>query len=100
MVLGKIFKSLLGSAAAPAQPEPTEPIDYKGFSIEAAPINEDGKYRTAGYISGEANGEIRRIQFIRADQNGDLQAAIEHTVTKARQIIDEQGASLLDRANL
>ncbi|MDH3390101.1 MAG: HlyU family transcriptional regulator, partial [Gammaproteobacteria bacterium] len=70
------------------------------FAIEAAPINEDGKYRTAGYISGEAGGEIKRLQFIRADQNADLQAAIDHSVAKARQIIDEQGAGLLTRDHL
>ena len=100
MALGKFFKSLLGGAAGSAQPEPSEPIDYKGFSIEAAPINEDGKYRTAGYISGELNGEIKRIQFIRADQNSELQAAIDHSVTKAQQIIDEQGAKLLNKTHL
>lgn len=100
MALGKFFKSLLGGAVGSGQPEPSEPIDYKGFSIEAAPINEDGKYRTAGYISGELDGETRRIQFIRADLNTELQAAIDHSVTKARQIIDEQGASLLNKTHL
>ena len=100
MALGKFFKSLLGSAANTGQPEPSEPIDYKGFSIEAAPINEDGKYRTAGYISGELDGETRRIQFIRADLNAELQAAIDHSVAKAQQIIDEQGTSLLNKTHL
>ena len=42
MALGKIFKSLLGGAAGSGQPEPSDPVDYKGFSIEAAPIDEDG----------------------------------------------------------
>ncbi|MCP4390430.1 MAG: hypothetical protein GY802_19200, partial [Gammaproteobacteria bacterium] len=84
MALGKLFKSLLGGAVGTAQPEPSEAVDYKGFAIEAAPINEDGKYRTAGFISGEVDGESKRIQFIRADQNSDLQAAIEHSLLKAR----------------
>ena len=100
MALGKFFKSLLGNAAGSGQPETSKPIDYKGFSIEAAPINEDGKYRTAGYISGELNGETKRIQFIRADQNVELQAAIDHSVAKAQQIIDEQGAKLLNKTHL
>lgn len=100
MALGNLFKSLLGGAVGTTQPEPSEPIDYKGFSIEAAPINEDGKYRTAGFISGESEGEVRRVQFIRADQNAELQAAIEHSVTKARQIIDEQGSGLLSKTHL
>ena len=100
MALGKLFKSLLGGALGDGQPEPTEPVDYKGFGIEAAPINEDGKYRTAGFISGEVNGEAKRVQFIRADQNSDLQAAIDHSLAKARQIIDEQGGGLLEKTHL
>jgi len=98
MSLGKLFKSLLGGAtsAAPA----AEPVDYKGFSIEAAPIDEDGKFRTAGYISGELDGEVRRVRFIRADQSSSMQAAIEHSFAKGRQIVDEQGAGLLRKEHL
>ena len=97
MALGKLFKSLLGGGT---QPPPAEPVDYKGFTIEAEPINEDGKYRSAGYISGELDGEIKRIRFIRADQNSELQAAIDHSLAKARQIIDEQGRDLLQKSHL
>ena len=55
---------------------------------------------TAGFISGEVNGEAKRVQFIRADQNSDLQAAIDHSLAKASQIIDEQGAGLLEKTHL
>ena len=68
--------------------------------IEAAPINEDGKFRTAGYISGERDGETRRIRFIRADQSADLGTAIDHAISKGQQIIDEQGKALLDKTHL
>jgi len=100
MALGKFFKSLLGGAVGSDQAQATAPVDYKGFAIEAAPINEDGKYRSAGFISGEVDGETRRIQFIRADQNSDLQAAIDHSIAKAQQIIDEQGSNLLEKTHL
>ena len=96
MGLGKFFKSLLGDG----QPEPSEPVDYKGFAIEAAPINEDGKYRTAGFISGDLDGEVKRVRFIRADQNADLGTAISHSISKAQQIIDEQGKALLKKNQL
>lgn len=98
MALGKLFKSLFGGGAAAAPS--IAPVDYKGFSIEAEPIDEDGKYRTAGFISGEVQGEVRRIRFIRADQSSNLQAAIEHSLAKGRQIIDEQGARLLEKSQL
>lgn len=100
MSLGSFLKSLLVGSSGAGQVKPSEPVDYKGFAIEAAPINEDGKYRSAGFISGEVNGETKRIQFIRADQNTDLQMAIDHSISKARQIIDEQGVGLLDKTNL
>ena len=100
MALGKFFKSLLGNAGGGGQPEPSEPIDYKGFTIEAAPINEDGKYRTAGFISGEIEGEAKRVRFIRADQNADLGTAVNHSISKAQQIIDEQGKALLKKPQL
>ena len=97
MALGKLFKSLLGTGDPTP---PSEPVSYKGFTIEAQPLNEDGKFRTAGFISGEVDGETRRVQFIRADQNGELQAAIDHSIAKGKQIIDEQGQSLLPKTHL
>ena len=100
MALGKFFKSLLGDAVGDGQPEASAPIAYKGFSIEAAPVNEDGKFRTAGFISGEVDGETKRVRFIRADQSSDLGTAVKHSVSKAQQIIDEQGQSLLSKVQL
>ena len=100
MGLGKFFKSLLGDAVGDGQPEPAEPVDYKGFAIEAAPINEDGKFRTAGFISGDLDGETKRVRFIRADQNADLGTAVAHSISKAQQIIDEQGKALLKKNQL
>lgn len=95
MALGNFFKSLLGGAAQTT--EVSEPVDYKGFKIEAMPLDEGGKYRTAGYISGELDGESKRVQFIRADENADRQMAVDHSIAKARQIIDEQGDKLLTK---
>lgn len=98
MALGKLFSSLFGGSSA--QESAADPIEYKGFMIEAAPIYEDGKYRTAGYISGDLNGETKRIQFIRADQCNTRDEAIELAVFKANQIIDQQGQSLLEKTHL
>jgi hypothetical protein len=102
MALGKFLKSIFGGGpGTSAKAEKlSEPQVYKEFSIEAAPIDESGKYRTAGYISGELDGEIKRVQFIRADENGDRQAAIDHSISKAMQIIDEQGEALLQKKQL
>ena len=97
--MGNLFKKLLFGDGA-ATPRVSDPVDYKGMTIEAAPRYEDGKYRTAGFISGESDGETKRVPFIRADQHGDEQAAIDHALVKGRQIIDEQGPSLLQKTQL
>ena len=98
MALGNFFKSVFGGGSDEAKV--ADPVAYKEFTIEAAPVDENGKFRTAGYISGELDGEIKRIRFIRADQSVSLDAAIEHATNKARQIIDEQGEELLKKAQL
>ena len=67
MGIGNFFKSIFGGAGSGATEESSKPVEYKAFLIEAAPVDEGGKYRTAGYISGELDGEIRRVRFIRAD---------------------------------
>ena len=97
MSLGKLFKSLIG---ADTKNEAPETMTYKGFTIEAAPMQESGGYRTAGFIIGEYDGEEKRVQFIRADQHSDKQQAVDHAFNKARQIIDEQGSGLLTRSHL
>ncbi|MFT5657629.1 MAG: hypothetical protein ACI9KN_000902 [Gammaproteobacteria bacterium] len=102
MALGNFLKSIFAgsSQTAKAVEVTCDALQYEGFTIEAAPIDEGGKFRTAGYISGELDGEIKRIRFIRADENSDLQAAIDHSTAKAKQIVDEQGERLLERTQL
>ena len=100
MAIGKFFKSLVGGAVAKTQPAPAEPVQYKDLTIEPEPIEEDGKFRTAGYICGEVDREPRRVRFIRADQHGDPRSAADHAVAKGRQIIDEQGKALLKKSHL
>jgi len=75
-------------------------IEYNGYVITPTPIKEGGQYRTAGTISKEENGTLRSSQFIRADNTTSEQGAIDHSIQKGKQIVDEQGAGLLDRPNL
>jgi len=96
-LLGKIFG---GGGDSTAAPEQAEAVEYKGFTITAAPIKEGGQFKTAGMISKELNGEQRSAQFIRADNHSDRQAAVEHTERKAQQIVDEQGEAMFDRAHI
>lgn len=97
MALGKLFGKLFGGSAGGGAAAEEAPVEYQGFQIVAAPIEEGGQYRTAGFIRLEVEGELRESRFIRADNHTARDAAVEHSISKARQIIDEQGVALLDR---
>ena len=92
------FFSKLFGGGAPREPEPVkqeEPVLYEGLSILAAPVKaETGQWRLAGTIvkSGE-DGDMERF-YLRADTFPSRDDAIEFSVRKGRQIIDEQGARL------
>lgn len=98
MGLTNLFKSIFGSGSdSKASSHAADAIEYNGFTIVAEPMKEGGQYRTAGTISKTVDGELRETKFIRADNNADLQSAIEHCEYKAKQIIDEQGDGMFQR---
>lgn len=100
MALKNLFKSLFGggddagAASQPATANPKENQQYKDFTISPTPISEGGQFRTAGTISKEQDGAVKNTQFIRADNHSSREAAVEHAITKAKQIIDERGEDL------
>ena len=101
MAIGNFFKSLFKGGDNKPGAGPQEVIagseSYKGFTIEAAPVKESGQFRTAGYISKEIAGEMKKPRFIRADNSTDQNQAVSHALSKGRQIIDEQGEHLFER---
>ncbi len=85
----KLFGGGGGGSAEPAGPAQT--VEYNGFTIEARPYSEAGQFQVCGVIS-KGEGETRREhKFIRADRFPTMDEASEFSVTKARQIIDQQG---------
>ena len=96
-LLGRIFG---GGDKASAAATPEEPVEYKGYIITAAPINEGGQFRTAGTIAKVIGEQERSVQFIRADNHSDRQSAVTHSERKAQQIVDEQGDRIFDRENV
>ena len=96
-LLGRIFG---GGDKASATATPEEPVEYKGYMITAAPINEGGQFRTAGKIAKVIGEQERSVQFIRADNHSDRQSAVTHSERKAQQIVDEQGDRIFERENI
>lgn len=93
----KLLKKIFGGTgdADAVTVSGADAVDYKQFSILPTPIKEGSQYRTAGTISREQDGASKQSKFIRADNHSTLDAATEHSINKAKQIIDERGESLL-----
>ena len=89
------LKSLFGlggskeGAGGPAAA--TKEAEHKGFIIRATPYKDGGQYQTAGTISKEIDGEMKEHKFVRADRFATIEEAADLSLSKGRQIIDEQG---------
>jgi len=64
--------------------------EYKGFAITANPVKEGGQYRVAARIEKDGRGH----DLVRADTMASLDEAKAISLSKARQMIDEQGDRL------
>lgn len=89
------WKKLFGGGEGGGKAEPaSEPVEHDGFIIRATPFTEGGQYQTCGIITKEVGGEVREHKFIRADRFASRDDAVEVTVRKARQLIDQQGEKI------
>ena len=84
------WKSLFGGGSASRAKEP-DPVEYNGYLIRPAPFEAEGQYQTAGTIEKDIAGERKEHRFIRADRHPSFEAAVEFTLVKARQIVDQMG---------
>ena len=88
-------------ASGTDEKEPTESqegVEYKGFTIYATPRRKGSEWMTMGVITKEIDGETRRHEFIRVDTHPSKDAAVEFSLVKARQIVDEQGEAALRKS--
>ena len=92
MGLKSMFSKMLGGG----NPGPTSDagVEYKGYMIRPVPKPQGGQFYTAGNISESTDIEARQLYFIRADTHTTRGAAADHAISKAKQIIDEQGDKL------
>jgi hypothetical protein len=85
------LRALFGRPGSGQTEKVSEPVEYKGFVIHAAPYKSEGQYQTAGIIEREVGGERKEHRFIRADAFATYEDAVNFTLGKARQIVDLQG---------
>jgi len=91
------FSALFGRRGGGADAaKMSDPVEYKGYVIRAAPYLDNGHYQTAGVIAREIEGVRKEHRFIRADAYASYDDAVTFTLNKARQIIDLQGERMFD----
>ncbi|MDU8930001.1 HlyU family transcriptional regulator [Alisedimentitalea sp. MJ-SS2] len=87
-LLSKLF------GGKPQAQQQAEPELYKDFAIFPEPSKEAHGYRIGARIEKEVGGDLKIHQMIRADTYGGEGTAIEASLSKARQLIDEQGEKI------
>lgn len=87
--LKKLFGGGAGQSAAAERAE--QPVEYKGYQITPCPIAEGGQFRISARIDGNVNGEAKSHTLIRADVLRDQSEAVEASIGKAKQMIDQMG---------
>lgn len=80
-----------GGSQAPVE---EEWIEYGGYRISPTPYPRAGQYQTCGVIEKEVRGELKEHRFIRAEAHASREQAVEFSIAKAQQLIDEQGERL------
>lgn len=90
------LKSLFGGSKAPAAPAgPVKSLEHAGFTIHATPYQEGGQYQLCGVVEKEIDGVLRTHRFVRADRFPSIDDAADFTLVKGRQLIDQQGETIL-----
>jgi hypothetical protein len=83
-----------GEAAEATDAKPAKQIEHKGFTIVAAPYKADGQFQTCGMISKEVGGVVKEHKFVRADRFATMEDAVDVSIRKGQQIVDEQGEGI------
>jgi hypothetical protein len=90
------FKKLFGGGGGDGQSAAAagKSVEHNGFTIRAEPFKSEGQYQTAGVIEKEIGGERKEHKFIRAERHASFDAAIDFSLLKGRQIVDQQGETI------
>ena len=90
--LKKLFGGGNGGAASETAPASAKKqIEYNGFTVKATPYKEGGQWQTCGIVSKTIDGVVKEHRFIRADRFSDEDSAVDHSILKGQQIVDQVG---------
>jgi hypothetical protein len=94
MGLMDTLRGLFSSRTEGAVETAGEPVEYKGCTIRPAPEKQPSGWNTAGIISKTFADGVKEHRFVRVDTHSSKDDAMAFSITKAQQIIDEQGDRL------
>ena len=97
MGLMNALRNLFGAGKEPVG-QPAEPVDYKDYRITPAPERQASGWNTAGVISKTFPDGVKEHRFVRVDTHMSRDDAVAFSITKAQQIIDEQGDRIFHNA--
>lgn len=89
-----ILSRLFGGKGGDTAKTSVEPIVHEGYRIFAEPVKEASGWRLNARIEKEIGGETKVHHLIRADTFDSKETAIEVTLTKAQQVIDQMGEQI------
>jgi hypothetical protein len=99
MGLMNALRNLFGGGGAPSEAAPAAgTVDYHGYRITPAPQRQASGWNTAGVITKEFPDGVKEHRFIRVDTHTTKDDAVSFSITKAQQIIDEQGDRIFRNA--
>jgi len=86
-----------GTGDEPAEVAATE--RYEGFELQARPRREGGVWRVGGRICRPGDPDGPSHDFIRVDTMTSHDEAVQLSLVKARQLVDERGSATLPDAD-
>ncbi|MGI9334351.1 MAG: HlyU family transcriptional regulator [Gammaproteobacteria bacterium] len=89
------LKKIFGSSE-PGPAKPAAELEYNGFRLIATPAQVSGGWSTQGTIEKTVGGELKSIDFVRADTSASQDAAAQMSLDKAKKIVDERGDAVFD----
>lgn len=92
--LRRLFGGSSGGSDESSASRPARTVEHKGFTVAATPFKNEGQYQTCGVVSKEIDGVVKEHRFIRADRFAGLDDAVEVSLRKGIQLVDEQGDHL------
>jgi hypothetical protein len=98
-MFGKL-KAALGRVTGSGERAATEPeldeVEYNGYRIRPAPYKSGSQYQTCGVIEKDFPDGPKQHRFVRAETHPGPDDAAAFAITKAKQIIDQQGDRMFD----